>query len=265
MFRARRQRPAFDIGDGGFIRRDQAGARTAFDGHVTDRHAPFHRKRANGRADIFDHMAGAAGGADGADNGENHVLAGHTERQFAVDGDAHVLRPLLHQRLGGKHMLHLARADTEGKAAEGAVRRGVAVAAHQRNAGLGRALLGADDMDNTLAFVEERYQRHIEIGAVLEERFKLHPGKLILDAVGLTNGGNNVIRHGKKSVRPAQAPAAVAHAFKAGPARDLMGQVHVDIEKGRAVVVFGHDMAFPNLIEQGFRIAHLYIPRAGSG
>jgi hypothetical protein len=39
---------AFDIVEGLFIGRDQAGARAAFDGHVAHGHAPFHRQFANG-------------------------------------------------------------------------------------------------------------------------------------------------------------------------------------------------------------------------
>ena len=96
---AGRQCASFDIGESGLVRGNQAGSRAAFDRHVAYCHAPFHGERADGGADIFNDMAGAAGGADGADNGENHVLAGDAQRQFAVDGDAHILGPLLHQSL----------------------------------------------------------------------------------------------------------------------------------------------------------------------
>ena len=69
----------------------------------------------------------------------------------AVDGDAHGLRFLLDQRLRRQHMLDLGGADAEGERAERAMRRGVAVAAHQRDARQGEALLRADDVADALA------------------------------------------------------------------------------------------------------------------
>ena len=50
-------------------------------------------------------------------------------------------------------MLDLGGADAEGERAEGAMRRGVAVAADDGHAGLGQALLGADDMDDALGML----------------------------------------------------------------------------------------------------------------
>ena len=49
---------------------------------------------------------------------------------------SYVLRPVLQQALRREHVLDLARADAEGQRAEGAVRRRVAVAAHDRHARL---------------------------------------------------------------------------------------------------------------------------------
>ena len=65
--------------------------------------------------------------------------------------DAHVLGRLLDQRLRGQHVLDLRGADAEGQRAEGAVRRGVAVAAHDGHARQGQALLGADHVDDAAA------------------------------------------------------------------------------------------------------------------
>ena len=67
---------------------------------------------------------------------------------------AHVLRLLLDQRLRGEHVLDLGGADAVGERAERAVRRGVAVAAHERGAGQREALLRADDVADALADVE---------------------------------------------------------------------------------------------------------------
>ena len=112
---------------------------------------PSIEQRADRLAGIFQRVAGAAGGADLADDGEDDVLRGDAVRQFAVDHRAHVLRLLLDQRLRRQHVLDFGRADAVGERAERAMRRGVAVAAHDRRAGQGEALLGADDVDDALA------------------------------------------------------------------------------------------------------------------
>ena len=147
----RRARLALDIGEGRLVRRDQAGAGAALDRHVADGHAAFHRQRADRLAGIFDDVAGAAGGADLADDGEDDVLGGDACRQLAVDAHQHVLGLALDQRLRGQHMLDLGGADAVRQRAEGAVRRGVAVAADDGHARQREALLRADDVDDALA------------------------------------------------------------------------------------------------------------------
>ena len=75
-------------------------------------------------------------------------------RQLAVDDRAHVLRFLLDQRLRRQHVLDFGGADAVGERAECAVRAGVAVAAHERDARQRKALLGSDDVDDALALIE---------------------------------------------------------------------------------------------------------------
>src|SRR5204863_503300 len=81
----------------------------------------------------------SAGGADLADDPQGHVLGGDAARQGAVHAHLHRLRPRLHETLRGEHVLDLRRADAEGERAEGAVGRGVGVAADDRLARLGVA------------------------------------------------------------------------------------------------------------------------------
>ena len=73
------------------------------------------------------------------------------------------VRALLRQRLRGQHVLDLARADAEGERAEGAVRRGVRVAADDRHAGLRDAELGPDHVDDALTAVPEAVVRDAEL------------------------------------------------------------------------------------------------------
>ena len=105
-------------------------------------------------AGIFQRIAGAAGRADLADDGENDVLRRNARRQFAVDHRAHVLRFLLDQRLRRQHVLDFRGANAVGERAECAMRCRMAVAAHDRRAGQGEALLWTDDVDDALALIE---------------------------------------------------------------------------------------------------------------
>ena len=129
---------------------DQAGLGAGLDRHVADGHAALHREGADRRAAVLDDVADAAAGADLADDGEDHVLGRDAGGQLALDVDGHPLRAALRQRLGGEHVLDLARADAERQGAERAVGGRVAVAAHDRHAGQRAPLLGADDVDDAL-------------------------------------------------------------------------------------------------------------------
>ena len=95
-----------------------------------------------------------------------------------VDGDGHRAGPALGQRLRGEHVLDLARADAEGQRAERAVGRGVAVAAHDRHARLGEALLGADDVHDALVGVAHRVERDAELGGVRPQHLDLLGGEI---------------------------------------------------------------------------------------
>ena len=165
-----RFRPALEILVDLLVRRDEAGLGAAFDRHVADRHAAFDRDVADRFAGIFERVAGAAGGADLADDGEDDVLGSDARRQFAVDGGAHVQRLRLDQRLRRQHVFDFRRADAIGERAECAMRRGMAVAAHDRRSGQGETLLGADDVNDALTLVELVVVLDAEILSVLRQR-----------------------------------------------------------------------------------------------
>ena len=129
---------------------DEAGAGAAFDRHVANRHAVFHRERADHFARVLDAVASAAAGRDLADEIKNHVLGRDTRAKLAVDAKLERLGLRLQQRLRGQDVLDFAGADAERERTERAVSRGVAIAADDRHAGLRVALLGADDVDDAL-------------------------------------------------------------------------------------------------------------------
>ncbi len=144
-FAARNERPAFEIREGGFIRRDHAGARAAFDGHVADGHAPVHGKGANGFAAVFGDVAVAAGDARFPDDGKNQVLCRNASGAFSMHQNVERLGARLNETLRRKHMFDFAGADAESQRAERAVGRGMTVAADKGLAGLGDAEFRADD------------------------------------------------------------------------------------------------------------------------
>ena len=238
------------------VRRDQAGAGAALDRHVADRHAAFHRQRADRLAGIFQHIAGAAGGADLADDGQDDVLAGDAVGQFAVDDRAHVLGLLLDQRLRRQHVLDLGGADAVRQRAERAMRRGVAVAADDGGAGQRKALLGADDVDDALALVELVVIFDAEFLGVLRHHAHLLDALRIGIGLGAVGGRDVVVDHGQRLLRRVNLAPGGAQAFERLRRGHLVHQMAVDIEQAGAVIGFVHQMVVPDLVVQRGRFGH---------
>ena len=136
---ARDERAAFEIGERGFVGRDHAGARAAFDGHVADGHAASMESSRMASPRVFDDVTGAAADADFADDGQDDVFGGDAGGRLPLTTMCMVFDRDLQQALRGEHVLHFAGADAEGQRAESAVRGSVAVAADDGQAGLGDA------------------------------------------------------------------------------------------------------------------------------
>lgn len=141
------------IVDCDLIGSDHSRPGSTLDGHVADRHAGFHAKAADGRAAELNDSTGSSSCSDNADDVQDDVLAADAGGQLSVDLNLHVLTPLCNQGLRSKDVLDLAGTDTEGKSAECAVCGGVAVTADHCGAGEGEALLGSDDVDDTLPLI----------------------------------------------------------------------------------------------------------------
>ena len=225
-----RARTAGDIGKGRLVRGDQAGAGAGFDGHVAEGHAALHRKRPHRVAGIFDDIAGAAGRADLGDDRQRHVLGRDAERQRAVHGHAHVPGFGHQQRLRGQHMLDIGGADAEGDRAEGAMGRGVGIAADDGLARQGPALLRPDDVDDALADIAHRQIFDAEIACIGLQSRDLGRGFGIGDALGPVGGRHIVVRHGQGQIRAAHRAAGQPEALEGLRARHLMDEMAVDIE-----------------------------------
>src|SRR5450631_242341 len=251
-----RFRLVLEIGVGLLVGRDEAGFGAAFHRHVADGHAPFHRDRTHRFAGIFQRIAGAAGGADLADDGEDDVLGGDALRQLAVDHRAHVFRFRLDQRLRRQHVLDFRGADAVGERAEGAVRRRVAVAAYEGDAGQREALLRADDVDDALALVELVEIFDAEVLGVLRHdrdllgRFRIGIGQM---AVG---GRHVVVDHGQSFFGRVHLAARRAQALEGLRARHLVHQMAVDIDQAGSIRRLVHQMVVPDLVVEGARFRH---------
>ncbi|SPU59506.1 Uncharacterised protein [Brucella melitensis] len=207
-FALRSTRAALDIFKRRLVGSDKTGTRAALDRHVADRHAAFHRQRANGFARIFDDIAGAACRADLANDRQNNILGGHARRQLAVNAHQHILGFFLDQRLGGEHMLHLRCADAMCKRTESAVGGSVAVTANDGHARQGEALLWPDDMHDALALVAFGIIFDAEIGGIPGQCLDLDAAFLVLDAIDAVGRRRNVmVHHGKRLFRVAHRAA----------------------------------------------------------
>ena len=138
--------------------------------------------------------------------------------------------------------------------AEGAMGRGVAVAANHGHAGQGPALFRADDVHDALTDIRHRVVMDAEIGRVLVQRLDLdaaifgHGG-----GIGAVQRGRHVvIRHGDGLVRGVNLAARHAQTFEGLRAGHFVHEVAVDIEKAGAIVGFVGDMGIPDLVIERF-------------
>ena len=152
---------------GGLVRIHVAYAGTALDRHVADGHALFLTKSVEGRAAVFVGVADATVHPELADDVQDDVLGVDAGRKLPVDIDAADLGLADRHGLGGQHVADLACADAEGDGTESSVGRGVGVTAGNGGAGLGDALLGADDVDDALLAGWQIEESHACLGAVL--------------------------------------------------------------------------------------------------
>ena len=132
------------------VRSDHAAAGAALDTHVADRHAFLHRQVPDRLPGKFDKMPGTARCGNFRNDIKDNVLRRHARLALAVYGNAHRLGFRLQNALRSEHHFDLRGPDTESHGTEGAVRRGMAVTADDRHARLGKSLLRADNMYNTV-------------------------------------------------------------------------------------------------------------------
>ena len=198
--------------------------------------------RADRRARVLDGMAGRRRRRrSAAMTARMTSFAWTTERARAVDDDTHDLAATLPEALGGQHVLDLGGADAERERAEGAVGRGVGIAAHEDEPGCVKPCSGP--MTWTMPWRESPGPRSSmpcrACGARVVSTIVAHSGSAMPAARPRSARSGRPWRtaaSGRRTVRPApgepleggdaavvqQEPVDVEQRAAAGPVRDDM-------------------------------------------
>ncbi len=175
--------------------------------------------------------------------------------ELAVDGHRHPLRSFLRQRLGGEHVLDLARADAEGDRAERTVRGGVRVAADDGHARHRAALFRSDHVDDALTRVTHREIDDAELGGVRPQCVDLLGRDRIGDRLVDVSRRHVVVLGGDRQVGSAHATAGQAEAVECLRAGHLVHEVQVDVQQIGFAGCRVHDVSVPDLFWQCPRLA----------
>ena len=131
--------------------------------------------------------------------------------------------------------------------AEGAVGRGVAVAADDRRARQRKALLRPDDVHDALPRVELVVIFDAELARVPGQFLDLLAALRILDAAAAVGGLDVVVDDGQRLVRRAHLAPGHPQSLERLRARDLVDEVTVDIDEAELAVRL-QDMLVPDLV-----------------
>ena len=184
-----------------------------------------------------------------ADQSEDEILRRHTERQLAVERDAHGLGPALDDGLGRQHMGELAGADAEGERAEPAMGAGMAVAADDQAAGQAEAELGTDDMDDALPGLVEVEQLDVAGRCLGPQRRQQLPAGL--DRAGTPGRRRNrMIGRRKSQLGIVDRKVAAFEVDQAAGAAEVMQQMAIDMKQIGIIADLRDDMLVPDFGQQ---------------
>ena len=255
-------RTVLEVGEGGLVGGDHAGAGSPLDRHVADRHAALHRHLLDGLTAILDHVALATAGAGLGDEGQDEVLRGDAFRQLPVNRHRHGPGLDLRQGLGRQHVLDLAGADAKGQSTQGTMGRGVGVTTHNRHTRLGEPQLGANDVYHSLVRVTQRMQRHPELRSVLTQRLDLCPRDRVGDGLENVEGGDVVVLGRNRQIRATNLASRQPQSVEGLGTGHLVHKVEVDVEKvALPVLSMPDNVGVPELLAQ--RSPHRVFPFAG--
>jgi hypothetical protein len=183
---------------------------------------------------------------------KDEVCRIHTRAELPVDLDATHFQRRQRQGLGREHVAHLRGPDAERDGTEGAVGRGVRIAAGDRHAGLGDAEFRTDDMDDPLPPGGRPVVGNAEFLAGFLERLDHAFGEVVGVGPCPRVGRNDVVNGREGPVGSHDPEAEVAQHAEGLGAGDLVNQVGADEELGVAARQGGHRVALPHLFEKRF-------------
>ncbi len=153
-------------------------------------------------------------------------------------------------------MLDLGRADAEGERPEGAMRRGVAVAADDGHPGLRQPQLRSDDMDDPLVLAPQIVERHAELPAIAPQLLDLLCRDRVGDASRARRGRHAVVHGRRRQEGPPDGQPAPPQPLERLGRGDFVHQVQVDIEDGGTGRLMHDPMRVPDLLEKRSRRGH---------
>jgi hypothetical protein len=152
-------------------------------------------------------------------------------------------------------MRHFGCADAEGVGAEGAVRRGVAVAANDQQSRQCQALFGTDDMDNALARIAQAKKPDPIAGRVDLELADHVGDRGIGDRVAASAGRHVMVGDAEGQPRLGHGPPAFSDLIE-GQKRALVHVVAIHPQQCRAVLAARDLVRRPEFVDGGLRCAH---------
>ena len=244
------ERAAFHVPEGRLVRVHIPHARGAFNRHIAHGHALFHRHPIEDVAAVFIGVPGAAFDAEPLNDVQNDVFRVHAGPERSVHGNAAHLQRLDGEALRCQHVAHLRGADAEGDGAERAVRRGVAVAARDGDAGLREPELGSNDVHDALVDAVEAIERNAELAAVALERRHHCFGKHVEKRAALIERGHDVVHRRKRAVRVGHRAAAHPQHIEGLRAGDFVNQMQPDEQLRLPRRQLAHRVPVPDLVKK---------------
>jgi hypothetical protein len=186
-----------------------------------------------------------------------------TPGERAVHLDEHVLGLLLDQRLGGEHMLDLRSADAVRQRPEGAMGRGVAVAADHGHARQGRTLFRSDDMNNAVTDVVHLEFSDAVLVAIVVEGLHLQTRNRVGNgsdtALALRGRRYVVVRGRDVGINAPRLAPGQTQAFKGLRRGHFVNDVTVDVDQRRPIVALFDQVRIPKFVVKRFANHHTFL------
>jgi hypothetical protein len=160
------------------------------------------------------------------------------------------LGPRHQEALCGEDVAHLGGSDAKGDGSEGAMGRGVAVAAGDGHAGLGETQLGPDDVHHALLATRGAEEADPGLlGVALEGDHHLL-GQVVGQRSRLVVGGDDVVDGCEGALGEAHRQTQIAKHREGLGARDLVDEVQPDEELCLPTGKLAHRVCVPDLVEE---------------